>query len=294
MVMRLRSAGWVAGISAAIGLVAGCGANVVVDRGAATGAGASGQGGGTTTTSTSTTGTGGGATTSTNSPLCPASPPQAGAVCAGDLTCTYGDGPCPEMFACLGTWAQAGECPQPACPPGQPSSGEACSSEGQSCSYDYQCSGAHATCQGGAWWIDEYGVGCAAICPGEVPQEGAFCDVCCLPPACTYEIPGCSPTEAHCRQDGSWQVGPGDCNPPPPMSFCGFHGAQGECQGDANCRWIVPGCTVPTLPAAGCFAKDDCAGDFECGGQQCAAASIDPCWDKGCNACAAKAMLCLP
>lgn len=290
MKMRGQAAGWAAWMVATLGLVAGCGANVVVDPGGS----ATGQGGGGTTTGTGG-GMGGGAT-STVPPAytCPAGPPQSGFPCQGPLTCSYGDGYCPAVFACTsGTWAQAGDCPQPACPADVPLDGSSCSFEGQSCNYDQQCGGAQAACNGGVWSVQSYGVDCAEMCPVDVPTPGQACDVCCAPPSCSYPVPDCQPTQAFCGGDGTWKLAAGEC-PPPPMPFCGFHSSEGECQGDPTCRWLVPGCGEPKLPAAGCFEQQDCASDADCGPQHCMPAVFDPCWNKGCNACGAKAMVCLP
>jgi hypothetical protein len=286
---------WAIGVVVGLGL-AGCGSNVVVDRATTSGAGAKGQGGGTAT-STTTTGTGGGTTTTTSTVTagCPATAPMPGSACEGAANCTYGGGPCPAEFACIqGQWAQAGDCPQPACPANKPDPGASCPAEGQQCHYDMQCSGAQATCTNGTWHVEEYGVGCAEMCPADVPADGSFCDVCCAPPSCEYPVKDCSPTRADCGQDGHWHVQPGDCQPPPPMSMCGFHGDEQECKSDPDCRWLTPGCMDPILPAAGCFSLADCATDFDCGGQHCKLAVYDPCYEKGCDACAAKAMLCLP
>jgi hypothetical protein len=305
MAFGLRAVGGVFGFAAVLVGVAACSPSVVVDAGKTAGAtsgttsggGASGQGGGATTTGTGTgTGTGGGTTTSTSS-MCPDAPPIPGSACAGDIACSYGGGDCPVMFACIGgQWAQAGDCPQPACPAYVPASGEPCSHEGQECVYEHQCSGDTAICEGGAWIVASYGPACEPWCPEQPPSDGAYCDVCCTPPYCEYAVEGCFPTQTFCVDTGNggvWKVVPGGCEPPP-MPACEVYGGSKECEADPGCRWLVPGCGVPSLPAEGCFPKAECTDGFDCGMKTCSFAIVDPCWNKGCNACAAEAAVCLP
>jgi hypothetical protein len=79
------------------------------------------------------------------------------------------------------------------------------------------------------------------------------------------------------------------------MSFCGFHAAAADCQADPGCRWLEPGCSDPKLPAAGCFDENDCQSDADCKqpGLSCMPVIVDPCWNKGCDLCVAKATVCV-
>jgi hypothetical protein len=53
---------------------------------------------------------------------------------------------------------------------------------------------------------------------------------------------------------------------------------------------------MPSLPNAGCFPVADCTGDMDCSvmGETCQQVSINPCYNKSCDACGMIVGLCLP
>jgi hypothetical protein len=177
------------------------------------------------------------------------------------------------------------------CPAAQPASGAACSPEGLACHYDAQCGGADATCTKGAWWVQEYGLGCAAVCPTTAPNAGDPCSPCCLPPSCTFaNAEGCAMVGT-CPND-VWVLSEPTC---PPSSPCAAHGDWTSCGQDPACRWLTPGCTGgPPMFEDGCYPAKPCFSDFDCGPyQSCKQITYDPCYMKGCNSCSAPSTLCL-
>ena len=60
------------------------------------------------------------------------------------------------------------------------------------------------------------------------------------------------------------------------LTVCADHATELECTDDDRCRWLVPGCDVDTLPAAGCFPREDC-GDNWCGPKSCTYVATDEC-----------------
>lgn len=271
MATNLRSMwGILAGAGIAL-VAAGCGTQVV-----------SGEGGGSSTSTTTAA-------------TCPADHPQQGAPCdCPGVTCSYGNSYCPAVYTCVGgTWAAAGDCPQPVCPPEVPSGGEACAHPEQVCDYSAPCSGQTATCHDGIWEVMGWAVGCAEMCPADIPAPGTPCDGCCAGGPCDYPTPdGCGAT-AHCS-GGTWAVFVSDC-PPPPADPCLMFSSSNACAANPACRWLTPGCGEPPLPFAGCYDAFDCKDDASClFGYTCLAVTYNPCWDSPCNACGASANVCVP
>jgi hypothetical protein len=179
----------------------------------------------------------------------------------------------------------------PGCPAATPASGAACSPEGLTCHYDAQCGGADATCTKGAWWVEEYGLGCAAICPTTQPNAGDPCSTCCLPPSCDFpNAQGC-PVTGTCP-NGVWVLTEPPCVAP---VDCQAHADWSSCAQDAACRWLTPGCagTPPPLKD-GCYPAAPCTGSADCApGAACTKVDYDPCYMKGCDACSAQTTACL-
>lgn len=61
-----------------------------------------------------------------------------------------------------------------------------------------------------------------------------------------------------------------------------------------RCRWLVPGCDEPALPAAGCYDSTliDCTSTCP-SGRSCLQRSIDPCHNLACLACGQEIGICL-
>jgi hypothetical protein len=73
--------------------------------------------------------------------------------------CTTGcGGPPPMPTGSLAWWCAAPA--EPNCPSPRPRFGDACTSEGQNCSYELCCGGAAMTCTGGRWTGDVAMFGC--------------------------------------------------------------------------------------------------------------------------------------
>ncbi|MDI3287844.1 hypothetical protein [Polyangium sp. 15x6] len=190
---------------------------------------------------------------------------------------------------------------EPSCPPEQPMQGEACNSD-LTCNYEFDVGcgpqPATATCENDAWVIDA-GISCnppvPQPCPPEMPSQGEACSGTMI---CNYEFDdGCGPKTvlASC-QDDVWVINAGvSCNPPVPVpDTCQAIATEAECDAAENCRWLVPGCGMPALPQAGCFAELDCV-DVPCAdGKTCQEAVVNPCHNKPCDACGMTVSVCLP
>ncbi len=177
------------------------------------------------------------------------------------------------------------EPPDPACPASihlhgtcEPRKASCTVQEGP-CSVSYGCSLAD-----NAWAV------ASTVC---TPAAGACSDgeVCETPgDKCANDTAVPCGNFAYCEDDHYWHLP--SCDPPGPES-CAAH-AEAACGADPACRWLVPGCGDPPLPAAGCFALGDCAPDACAPGLVCQIAVYDPCTLAGCAACGADALLCLP
>ncbi len=170
-----------------------------------------------------------------------------------------------------------------ACPTAQPVSGSPCPFEGQDCFYDdgSGCGGVEAYCGGGQWFVvlpDPPACGC----PAELPGAGTPCSPCCQE-TCSYASPGqCGPS-ATCSPSGTWSVSVPPC--PPPL-LCANAMDPDACASVGDCRWLVPGCALPSVFSAGCFDAADCVVGSGCpDGQSCLAVDTDPCWDSNCTTC---------
>lgn len=145
-------------------------------------------------------------------------------------------------------------------------------------------------------------LGCLWIVPGCDEAPDAFVPACHPPVGCDGDAFDC-PDGLICRS-----VTYDPCLPQENGSQCGACGAELQacvfpdctlldeagCEA-AGCRYLVPGCTDPALPEAGCFPADDCQTDADCGaGLTCQDAVYDPCAGEDCDACGASARICLP
>jgi hypothetical protein len=99
-----------------------------------------------------------------------------------------------------------------------------------------------------------------------------------LPVGCPV---GCVPVERH----------------PAPQAFC-YDVAPAGCAATSACVLLHPGCTrrAPTFTTAACFpARSRCGSDDDCpAGRRCQQVSIDPCFERSCEACGQATALCLP
>lgn len=234
------------------------------------------------------------------------------AACGGSVRNHEGDGggdPCVTRFG--------GACEPEPSPDPQPypqpepgwvdcelaNEGDACSTVGETCSYGDECSFTTKSCGNDHVWhlgyeedeccFDECCYGPGSYCPPDVPQVGDYCDWCYDGSACAYPIDiGCGVAAGvtlTCDPASyTWQVAPPACELP--ADACKLHASSDECQADAACRWLVPGCDAPALPAEGCFAATDC---LACGGgEACTQVVVDPCPGADCGSCSAPAWVC--
>ncbi|TKD00298.1 hypothetical protein [Polyangium fumosum] len=181
----------------------------------------------------------------------------------------------------------------PECPATPPDTNTPCT-EPLSCEYNNACVEVYY-CEEGTWHMTS---GCnpppVDPCPPEAPASGALCS---YVTTCSYTVDyGCGPQEQTASCDGAvWTTeGISTCNPPPPDD-CVSYKNETECAADAGCRWLVPGCGMPALPEAGCFAVTNCTGDFDCpiSGGTCQEVSIDPCHNQPCDACSMTVSVCM-
>ncbi len=178
-----------------------------------------------------------------------------------------------------------------ACPTVQPSQGDACPVDNQTCFYDSGgCGSTEAECDSSREWLILSPQPPACGCPAELPTAGTACNPCCEQ-SCSYAPPGqCGPS-ATCSPSGFWTVSIPPC--PPPLA-CSDATTPGACASVGNYRWLVPGCALPSIFTAGCFDAADCVVGSGCpSGQSCFAVDTDPCWDSNCTVCAGgKADIC--
>lgn len=297
--------------AAAVATLPACG-SVVTESPSDTGAGGStGNASSGTGSSASVQGAGGATASATGAggsqAECPVIAPVQGAPCASSgLVCDYTD-ECGQIFTvscAAGSWEYAdgpSTCnpPIPECPAAPPEDGSPCPMAGLACTYDrnHPC-GSRVVAECGddlAWDVWEDVPPCnPPPCPDELPAAGSPCDPV-FGPFCYYEVDiGCGPQEASavCAEDG-WKVSLPICNPQPPH-FCYGVATEAECKLVAGCRWLVPGCGEPPLPAAGCFPLGECQLDIDCPPDRaCAEVVYNPCYKQVCEACGAGASLCV-
>lgn len=162
---------------------------------------------------------------------CPATEPERGGACVGDVTCSYN--PCRTQIATCtaGRWElTAGSCnpPPPSCPDKQPKIGDACSSDAVGwggCSWADACTGSTVSmiCSGARW--TSVGPPVPAVkCPAVVPVDGTSCAACLgrWPDRCEYSAGLCGsiPMTTFSSCDATtkvWRNSVTTCNPPPPM-----------------------------------------------------------------------------
>lgn len=243
---------------------------------------------------------------------CPADAPAAGAPCTAGASCEYQDGPCQTTFTCDAqekAWkAEDTTCVPAAVDCWTASDGDVCAVPGDSCGEGAgPCGGGFENTCGDdhRWHASDYGYGdccddscwneCSGweACPATAPAEGEGCyPYCPGTTSCSYPTT-CGSMVATCGDDYAWHLIVPDC-PPPPVDPCTQQGTESACV-DAGCRWLVPGCGTPPLPEAGCYAPNDCVpGDCADPYSTCQQVVVDPCWNKGCDACSTTAFVCLP
>jgi len=206
-----------------------------------------------------------------------------------------GGGGCPDTAHCV------------TCPPSEPHEGEPCNLVGMSCTYpvatDCAKSDDIATCApNGAWTITyenegccndpcSCGGSCGGTCPSMLPAQGDPCDSEVDGFPCLYDTStpcGVVSVTATCNS-GAWNV-----TPPPCVGTgdCTIYTASEACLSDPACRWLVPGCGMPTT-VEGCYPATDCVEGTVCAsGQSCLKIVFDPCWNGDCSVCSADAFVC--
>lgn len=233
-----------------------------------------------------------------NPTTCPATQPAAGTPCGAAMECQYNDS-CSESYECVaGAWVDTSpSCnppfPEP-CPAEAPPLGSSCFDPSlQTCLYpnwDECGQDLNVSCNGGVWVAENIG-SCnpPPPCPAEAPESGSFCD---FPVECPYTVDSpCGPVAAIASCDGAtWTVDSILCNPPPPDP-CKSFALLADCVADPSCRWLVPGCGMPSLAQEGCFPALDCT-DGSCPpGESCQTVSTQ-CAD--CQTCDFPVLICLP
>lgn len=91
------------------------------------------------------------------------------------------------------------------------------------------------------------------------------------------------------------RVVPDVCCPPVDVPRCELLDRE-SCEADTACRWLVPGCEEPALPAEGCFPAAECRAGACAAGLECRAVQVDPCAGRPCKiaVCAIETRVCLP
>jgi len=186
------------------------------------------------------------------------------------------------------------------CPGSLPAPGDACF-EANICDFGVDDCGLplSATCSNGTWQVSGPAV-CNPPppdpeCPVDLPAAGAPCNWNWQTGfGCSYMVDNgcgmqsisvmCDPTTTTVQYTA------------PTCGQCATLTTEGACNTDAACRWLTPGCGMPALPQAGCFAVMDCAADTDCttAGDTCQDLSYNPCYNKACDACGGQAKVCLP
>lgn len=238
---------------------------------------------------------------------CPAALPTAGASCAAPgESCVFQDGPCKETLSCPSSAAPVWQSDGVSCTPAAvdcwvASEGDVCAIPGDGCGEgDGPCgSGFQNDCgDDHRWHTSSIGGDCcdccpdSSACPFNPPSDGQSCDPCLDSPMCAYDEQCGGGTSASCGDDGVWHVFTSDC-PPPAMEPCYLFAGESDCALAPYCRWLVPGCIDPTVPTAGCYPIDDCTPGACAPSETCAEVNADPCYNKGCSACAATVAVCL-
>lgn len=182
------------------------------------------------------------------------------------------------------------------CPTAEPGLGAACTKVGQVCDYAVSPAG---------------GEPCTAtyICDDKL-ERWRFEDTTCPPDDCLHALDGtfcampgnscdlhqeCSAFTTTCSGEHVWvttnYVGSVGGYPCP----CAKMADEASCEATSGCRWLWPGCDMPSLPAAGCYPTAHCKpGWCVDPGTTCQTVSHDPCHGKSCDSCGASVSLCLP
>jgi hypothetical protein len=190
--------------------------------------------------------------------------------------------------------------PDDPCPPTMPASGAVCSVS-TTCDYGTDECGLPltASCVGGTWQVSGPAI-CNPPppdpeCPTDLPVRGAACNWNWQSGfGCSYVVDiGCGMQSISVMCNSTTVTVEYTA---PTCGQCSTLTSESTCNTDAGCRWLTPGCDMPALPMAGCFAVADCTGDMECttAGDTCQQLSYNPCYNQACNACGAPASVCLP
>lgn len=209
---------------------------------------------------------------------------------------------CPPAYECIdGEWMDtAGACPEPLCPEAKPASGAACELIGQTCSYqeDIPCGPigeVQAVCTADGWEVMANYCQPEPVCPDEMPIPGADCADWPDAYACNYAVESsCGTMMAflHCdisAEGMTWKLDGG-----PTCGACEGYGAEADCNTDAACQWLTPGCGEAPIEM-GCYPKQGCdVTDCPDDSLVCVERIYDPCYGELCDACGASYFTCVP
>lgn len=222
--------------------------------------------------------------------------------CGGSADSEQADGGsdgCAGSGGGCGPEADAGPSVPKGVPCGLENSGKPCAPVGDECIYLHECGATTLYCgEDNLWLLWDFTEPCCNGCCGDAclpdpPHAGEPCDRCFDGSGCYYGIDiGCgldAGVSLSCDPSTSaWQVDVPACDLP--ADACKLHATAGECEADATCRWLVPGCDGAALAAEGCFAAQDC---LACGeGEACTPVTVDPCPGEDCGSCADPAWVC--
>jgi len=201
---------------------------------------------------------------------------------------------------CVGTEITNPPPSETTCPTAMPTSGSPCVGT-VDCDYGLDACGVtqSASCVAGSWQVSGLVV-CNPPppdpeCPPDLPAQGAVCNWNWQSGfGCSYMVDiGCGMQSISVMCNGATTTVEYTA---PTCGQCATLTTESTCTTDAGCRWLTPGCGTGPLPAAGCFAVANCAGDMDCttAGNTCQEVSYNPCHNKACDACGASASVCLP
>lgn len=221
---------------------------------------------------------------------CPGPFPDGESCSVAGLTCQYTVGDCPLTYVCTGgTFViQPSDCASD-CDFGLHA--DYCLHPGEPCVVADDCNIVTDTCAPDHTWdrtsTDYPDCGEEELCPNDQCHpfdeiaEGAPCDPCDDAFECQYILDAaCGPDIAAvtCEQ-GVFHI------LDDPTCECSAHATAADCQADAACRWLSPGCDIE-LDTAACFPAADCLSDLSClGDAQCWMLEANTCDTDGCVEC---------
>jgi len=128
---------------------------------------------------------------------------------------------------------------------------------------------------------------CGIYCPYGNVLDSRGCPTCQCnpPPKCNpapCPPPKCEPLACKLNCPNGFETDANGCQfcQCKPVSACGSYTDARGCATHPNCTWLAPGCSDPTIPAAGCYARAalGCMSNADCkDGRQCLKRNINPC-----------------